>query len=193
MDSNKPYSLAGTPQVNEPTRTLSLAEELQGVMSADAFAVLMCLVNWGICWQDLHEGNTGMDNDKMRALMMIFQGVGPNPYAWNAMAPAIIPIICNEVEKWQMDDAYRTVNTMSWLILRETAPALARTTKGESASRKAREITARYFQPGARPDIPSLSNVLERVDQMAEREAQRPQLSPATGFPNAAPPQIPGS
>lgn len=181
---SKPYALSDTnPVPAEDGRDKHFMEEIAEHMPSEHFAVLLALVNWGITWQDLHEGNTSMDNDKMHALKMVFNGVGPNPQAWVHIAPHVIPLIGRELIQWEGDEIYRKAKTMPWCILESIGPELARHGNNWDAGIKVAQILSKHFVSGERPDVPSISEVSRRVSERSHAKANVAGGNPALSRP----------
>lgn len=182
---SKPYALDDDSNLPATTsdRPKHFMEEIAQWMPSDHFAILLALINWGVTWQDLHEGNTSMDNDKMHAMKMVFNGVGPNPQAWVMVAANVIPLIGRELIQWEGDKAYRTAKTMPWCILEACGPELARHGNDWESAIEVTKILSANFVSGERPDVPSVSEVSRKVAERASAKASIARSNHATGRP----------
>lgn len=135
-DAN-PQQLATVPDVDKGTTIGKLAETMDNM----AYAALLDLFNWANLWDDLFNAKaTELTEQRQRAMLAAFTGFGGHPTVWSSYSTALTPLIMSQMMMWVEDDAYRSANKFSWLVLQYAAPALASQTKGFESSQTALKI-----------------------------------------------------
>ena len=166
---------------NKPDDELPILDELSRHIPPQQMAILVALLNWALTWTKLVEGKAELTADHAHTMKMVFRGVGPNPHAWAAAAGRLIPLIMNEVQQWEADEAYRKANSMVWNIIKVAAPELANLGKTYDSGVEVRKILARRYAAGEEVDVPSVSEITKLVEERVARRQDANNLQLTSG------------
>jgi len=172
-----PYAKINPKATQEARDKVPLMDELAREIPAQQMAILIAILNWATTWQAMAEGKCELNADTAYSMKMLWRGVGPNPHAWGQCAREVVPLLQNEIQQWEYDEEYRKANSMVWCFLKVAAPTLATLGKTYEAGGRVRTILAERYTAGDPIDVPTVSEISQRMEERIQRRQDTNNLS----------------